>query len=154
MTSQGKPETNNLDVWSSIRNLKKKMRSSKTENEITSLLQKSQNSTKFSSNTSMISQKEFNISQKEFNNSQKEMNYSEKANKEENLEEKSMNRQILHSNSEEEEFSKNTRTSLKQVFSNEIYEEIHSFLKENEDLKRENKKLESVIENLMEVFPI
>ena len=80
MASQEKPEPSNLDVWSSIRNLRKKMRSSKTENEINSLLQKSQNSTKFSSNNSMISQKELNISSKELNNSQKD-------NKEENFEE-------------------------------------------------------------------
>ena len=56
-------ENNNIDVWSSIRNLKKKMRSSKNETEINSILQKSQNSTKLSSNSSMISHRELNISQ-------------------------------------------------------------------------------------------
>lgn len=57
MSSLNKTENANIDVWGSIRNIKKKIRGSKTENEIASLLQKSQNSTKFSSNTSIISQK-------------------------------------------------------------------------------------------------
>lgn len=63
MSSCQEKENSNIDVWSSIRNLKKKMRGSKTENEISALFQKSQNSTKFSSNTSLISHKELNSSQ-------------------------------------------------------------------------------------------
>lgn len=57
MSSLNKSENNNnIDVWSSIRNIKKKIRGSKTENEISSLLQKSQTSTKLSSNISELSQ--------------------------------------------------------------------------------------------------
>ena len=47
-------ESNNQDVWSSIRNLRKKMKTSRNETELNSMLQKSQNSTKFSSNLSMF----------------------------------------------------------------------------------------------------
>lgn len=50
--------TTGVDVWSSIRNLKKKMKGSKNENDLSAILQKSQNSTKLSSNSSMISQRD------------------------------------------------------------------------------------------------
>ena len=63
MANTQEKDNSSIDVWGSIRNLKKKIRGSKTENEITSFLQKSQNSTKFSSNSSMISQKDLNYSQ-------------------------------------------------------------------------------------------
>lgn len=63
MSNQEKQDNNPIDVWTSIRNLKRKMKGSKNENEMSSILQKSQNSTKFSSNSSMISHKELNASQ-------------------------------------------------------------------------------------------
>lgn len=166
MANTQEKDNSSIDVWGSIRNLKKKIRGSKTENEITSFLQKSQNSTKFSSNSSMISQKDLNYSQishreekKQCLDEQKNRTFDENTNFESNYcsgksisngdyIEKIHYDEIEHANSSLNRLEQEDYLTIKNV-NTILFKFIKVLYKENESLKIENKNLQNMIESIL-----